>query len=308
MSGLGKSRLCTELFAYLEQRPEPFSLGARGDKDWCSLRRRDPLLGTRRDTRSAGTPPTSGAVLDRRASGAGEADRAWLLGRLAPLVGVPWSLLRRRRARFCSAAERTTVLVFEDLRIPLCFVEHPRRVAGGRRRRSLHRAAGALRSGGRPSVECRNSRNGSLFAGLTDTEAQLVAALLERGVGRAAGRVQREPTRAPAATRCTRRCRAPAPEAESASGAGVGVVSPHASTPCPQSGRACCRTPRCRNRTRCCGYGALDAEALYVTQATDVAPEGEHEYGFCTARCAAAARFHVPPAPGCRRMDRGEGG
>ncbi len=194
--GVGKSRLCTELFAYLEQRPGlvrwrqgrclPYGEGilfwALGEivKAECGILESD-------------TPAQAAAKLDRTI-GADETDRAWLLGRLAPLVGVPAEPVAQEESfaawrRFCEglAAERTTVLVFEDLHwgdpALLAFVEHLAEWAEGVPLLLLCTARPELYER-RPTFgsNARNAQRINL-AGLTDTEtAQLVAALLERAV------------------------------------------------------------------------------------------------------------------------------
>jgi len=89
--GVGKSRLCAELFAYVEEqsglvrwrqgRCLPYGEGilfwALGEivKAECGILESD-------------TPAQAAAKLERTGP-AGDADRAWLLARLAPLVGAP---------------------------------------------------------------------------------------------------------------------------------------------------------------------------------------------------------------------------
>ncbi len=121
-------------------------------------------------------------------------ERAWLLARLAPLVGAPAEPSSQEESfaawrRFCEslAAERTTVLVFEDLHWAdpalLAFLEHLADWAEGvpllllcTARPELYERHATF------GVDARNAQRINL-APLTDTEtAQLVSALLERAV------------------------------------------------------------------------------------------------------------------------------
>jgi class 3 adenylate cyclase/tetratricopeptide (TPR) repeat protein len=194
--GVGKSRLCTELLGYLEERPGlvrwrqgrclPYGEGivfwALGEivKAECGILESD-------------TPAQAAAKLER-AVAEGDPDRAWLLARLAPLVGAPAEPAAQDESfaawrRFCEgiAAERTTVLVFEDLHWAdpalLAFLEHLADWAEGVPLLVLCTA--------RPELYERhpnfgaNARNGQRInlAPLSNAEtAQLVSALLERAV------------------------------------------------------------------------------------------------------------------------------
>jgi class 3 adenylate cyclase/tetratricopeptide (TPR) repeat protein len=194
--GVGKSRLCTELFAYLEQRPGlvrwrqgrclPYGDGilfwALGEivKAECGILESD-------------TPAQAATKLDQTVA-EDVADRAWLLGRLAPLVGVPAEPVAQEESfaawrRFCEclAAERTTVLVFEDLHWAdsslLAFLEHLADWAEGVPLLLLCTARPELYE--RHPTFGANARNAHRvnLAPLTDPEtAQLVSALLERTV------------------------------------------------------------------------------------------------------------------------------
>jgi class 3 adenylate cyclase/predicted ATPase len=135
--GVGKSRLCAELFQYIEERPglvrwrqgrclpygEGIAYWALGEivKAECGILESDP--------------PEQAASKLERALPADDPDRAWLLARLAPLVGAGGepaaqeeSFTAWRRFLGSWAAERETVLVFEDLHWAdaalLSFLEH----------------------------------------------------------------------------------------------------------------------------------------------------------------------------------------
>ena len=136
--GVGKSRLCAELFDHLEDRPGltrwrqgrclPYGDGiafwALGEivKAECGILESD-------------SPEEAEAKLEQ-ALPADDPDCAWLKARLAPLVGAPARAGRAggvvRRLAACSRALRrrrgTTVLVFEDLHWAdealLAFLEH----------------------------------------------------------------------------------------------------------------------------------------------------------------------------------------
>lgn len=122
--GVGKSRLCAELFAHIEQRPgltrwrqgrclpygEGIAFWALGEvvKAECGILESD-------------SPQEAEAKLARAVPEA-EPDRPWLLARLAPLVGAPSqpasqeeSFTAWRRFFESLAAGRETVLLFEDL-------------------------------------------------------------------------------------------------------------------------------------------------------------------------------------------------
>jgi class 3 adenylate cyclase len=135
--GVGKSRLCAELFQYIEERPglvrwrqgrclpygEGIAFWALGEivKAECGILESDP--------------PEQAASKLERALPADDPDRAWLMARLAPLVGAGGepaaqeeSFTAWRRFLGSWAAERETVLVFEDLHWAdaalLSFLEH----------------------------------------------------------------------------------------------------------------------------------------------------------------------------------------
>jgi predicted ATPase/class 3 adenylate cyclase len=134
--GVGKSRLCAELFQHIEQSPDviwrqgrclPYGEGiafwALGEvvKAECGILESD-------------SPTEAAAKLDR-ALPADDPDRAWLKARLAPLVGAPAEPASQEESytawrRFLeSLAERgPTVLCFEDLHWAdaafLSFLEH----------------------------------------------------------------------------------------------------------------------------------------------------------------------------------------
>ncbi len=194
--GVGKSRLCAELLTYVEERPglvrwrqgrclpygDGISFWALGEivKAECGILETD-------------TPAQAATKLER-AVGEDETDRAWLLGRLAPLVGVPAEPVAQGESfaawrRFCEslAAERTTVLVFEDLHWAdpalLAFLEHLADWGEGVPLLLLCTARPELYE--RHPTFGANARNAQRInlAPLTDAEtAQLVSALLERAV------------------------------------------------------------------------------------------------------------------------------
>jgi class 3 adenylate cyclase/tetratricopeptide (TPR) repeat protein len=195
--GVGKSRLCAELFAHVEQRPgltrwrqgrclpygEGIAFWALGEivKAECGILESD-------------SPQEAEAKL-ARAVPESEPDRAWLLARLAPLVGVPASEPASQEEsftawrRFCEglAADGRAVLVFEDLHWAdpalLSFLEHLADWAEGvplvllcTARPELHEQHPGWAGG------LRNATTINL-APLSDQEtAQLVSSLLERAV------------------------------------------------------------------------------------------------------------------------------
>ena len=135
--GVGKSRLCAELFGYIEDRPglvrwrqgrclpygEGIAFWALGEvvKAECGILESD-------------SADEAAAKLERALPADGQ-DRDWLRARLAPLVGAPAdpvaqeeSFAPGRRYRELWAEERETVLVFEDLHWAdsafLSFLEH----------------------------------------------------------------------------------------------------------------------------------------------------------------------------------------
>jgi class 3 adenylate cyclase/tetratricopeptide (TPR) repeat protein len=194
--GVGKSRLCAELLTDLDGRPDltrwrqgrclPYGDGisfwALGEivKSECGILESD-------------TPAQAAAKLDERIP-ENDPERVWLLARLAPLVGAPAEPASQEESfaawrRFCEslAAERTTVLVFEDLHWAdpalLAFLEHLADWAEGvpllllcTARPELYERHAAF------GADARNAQRINL-APLSDTEtAELVAALLERAV------------------------------------------------------------------------------------------------------------------------------
>ena len=135
--GVGKSRLCAELFGYIEDRPglvrwrqgrclpygEGIAFWALGEivKAECAILDSDP--------------PEQAAAKLEQALPIDDPDRPWLLARLLPLVGAGGepasqeeSFTAWRRFLESLAASRETVLVFEDLHWAdpalLSFVEH----------------------------------------------------------------------------------------------------------------------------------------------------------------------------------------
>ena len=194
--GVGKSRLCAELLGYVEEQPalvrwrqgrclpygDGISFWALGEivKAECGILESD-------------TPAQAAAKLEQ-AVPEGDPDRAWLLARLAPLVGAPAEAAAQEESfaswrRFCEglAAERTTVLVFEDLHWAdaalLAFLELLADWAEGVPLLILCTARPELYER-HPTfgASARNAQRVNL-APLTDAEtAQLVSALLERTV------------------------------------------------------------------------------------------------------------------------------
>ena len=135
--GVGKSRMVAELLRHIDAGPDlvrwrqgrclPYGDGiafwALGEivKAECGILESD-------------TPAEAAAKLDLAVI-EGDSERAWLLARLGPLVGVPGDPVGQEESfaawrRFCEglAAQRTTVLVFEDLHWAdpalLGFLEH----------------------------------------------------------------------------------------------------------------------------------------------------------------------------------------
>jgi class 3 adenylate cyclase/tetratricopeptide (TPR) repeat protein len=194
--GVGKSRLCAELLAYLDERPglvrwrqgrclpygEGISFWALGEivKAECGVLESD-------------TPEQAATKLERVVA-EDDPDRAWLLARLAPLVGAPAEPAGQEESfaawrRFCEslATERPTVLLFEDLHWAdpalLAFLEHLGDWAEGVPLLLLCTARPELYE--RHPTFGANARNGQRvnLAPLSDAEtAQLVSALLERTV------------------------------------------------------------------------------------------------------------------------------
>ena len=194
--GVGKSRLCMELFAYLEDRPglvrwrqgrclpygDGISFWALGEivKAECGILETD-------------SPEQAAAKLER-AVPEHEADRAWLLARLAPLVGAGGeaaaqdeSFTAWRRFLESLAADGPAVLVFEDLHWAdpalLSFLEHLADWAEGvpllvlcTARPELYEQHPAF------GAHARNGHRINLAPLTRDETSQLVAALLERAV------------------------------------------------------------------------------------------------------------------------------
>jgi predicted ATPase/class 3 adenylate cyclase len=195
--GVGKSRLCAELFGYIEDRPgqlvrwrqgrclpygEGIAFWALGEivKAECGILESD-------------SPDEAEAKLDR-ALPANEQDLAWLKARLAPLVGAPAEAASQEESftawrRFLEAlsAQGPTVLVVEDLHWAddalLAFLEHLADWSQGvpvlilcTARPELHEQHPAWAAG------LRNATTINL-APLSDEEtARLIGSLLERAV------------------------------------------------------------------------------------------------------------------------------
>ncbi len=194
--GVGKSRLCAELLRQIDATPElvrwrqgrclPYGDGiafwALGEivKAECGILESD-------------TPAQAATKLEL-AVAEDEGDRSWLLARLAPLVGAPAEPVAQEESfaawrRFCEslAAERTTVLVFEDLHWAdpslLGFLEHLADWAEGVPLLLLCTARPELYE--RHPTFGANARNAQRInlAPLSDAEtAQLVSTLLDRAV------------------------------------------------------------------------------------------------------------------------------
>jgi class 3 adenylate cyclase/tetratricopeptide (TPR) repeat protein len=194
--GVGKSRLCAELLRQVDATPElvrwrqgrclPYGDGiafwALGEivKAECGILESD-------------TPGQAATKLER-AVVEDDADRSWVLARLAPLVGAPAEPAAQQES-FAAwrgfferlAAERTTVLVFEDLHwgdpALLAFLEHLAEWAEGVPLLLLCTARPELYER-HPTfgASARNAQRVNL-APLSDADtAQLVSALLEQSV------------------------------------------------------------------------------------------------------------------------------
>jgi class 3 adenylate cyclase/tetratricopeptide (TPR) repeat protein len=194
--GVGKSRLCAELLTHVDGQPgltrwrqgrclpygDGISFWALGEivKSECGILESD-------------TPSQAASKLEQTIP-EDDPERAWLLARLAPLVGAPAEPSSQEESfaawrRFCEglAAERTTVLVFEDLHWAdpalLAFLEHLADWAEGvpllllcTARPELYERHATF------GVDARNAHRINL-APLSDTETgRLVSALLERAV------------------------------------------------------------------------------------------------------------------------------
>jgi class 3 adenylate cyclase/tetratricopeptide (TPR) repeat protein len=194
--GVGKSRLCAELFSYIEDRPgivrwrqgrclpygEGIAFWALGEivKAECGILESDSHEGAKRKLEQ---------TLPR-----GDPDLAWLGARLAPLVGLPSeptsqeeSFAAWRRVLENWAEGRETVLVFEDLHWAdealLAFLEHLAEWAEGVPLLLLCTARPELYEQ-HPGfgTHARNAQRINLPR-LTDEEtARLVSTLLERAV------------------------------------------------------------------------------------------------------------------------------
>jgi class 3 adenylate cyclase/tetratricopeptide (TPR) repeat protein len=194
--GVGKSRLCAELFSYIDERPElitwrqgrclPYGEGiafwALGEivKAECGILESD-------------SPEQAQAKLERALPEA-EQDLPWLKARLAPLVGAGGepasqeeSFTAWRRFLDALAAQGPTVLVFEDLHWAdealLAFLEHLADWSEGVPLMLLCTARPELYEQ-HPGfgVNARNAQRINLPP-LTDEEtARLVASLLERSL------------------------------------------------------------------------------------------------------------------------------
>jgi class 3 adenylate cyclase/tetratricopeptide (TPR) repeat protein len=194
--GVGKTRLCTELFRYIEQRPglvrwrqgrclpygEGIAFWALGEivKAECGILESD-------------SPEEALSKLDRAIS-QHEPDRAWLKARLAPLVGAGGepaaqeeSFTAWRRFLEGLAAQNPTVLVVDDLHWAdepmLAFLEHLAEWSTGvpllllcTARPELHEKRSAWGTG------VRNAQTINLAPLSDDETATLIALLLQRTV------------------------------------------------------------------------------------------------------------------------------
>jgi len=194
--GVGKSRMCAELLRHVDAQPDlvrwrqgrclPYGDGiafwALGEivKAECGILESDMTS-------------DAAAKLEQTVPET-DTERAWLLARLAPLVGAPAEPVAQQEAfaawrRFCEglAAERMTVLVFEDLHWAdpalLAFLEHLADWAEGvpllllcTTRPELYEQHATF------GANARNAQRINL-APLSDGEtAQLVSALLQQAV------------------------------------------------------------------------------------------------------------------------------
>ena len=194
--GVGKTRLCAELFAYIEQRPglvrwrqgrclpygEAIAFWALGEivKAECGILESD-------------SPEQASAKLDE-AIPEHEPDRAWLKARLAPLVGAGGEAAAQEESftawrRFLEglAAQNPTVLVVDDLHWAdepmLAFLEHLADWSAGvplfllcTARPELHEKHPTWAAG------VRNAQTINLAPLSDDETATLVALLLKRTV------------------------------------------------------------------------------------------------------------------------------
>jgi class 3 adenylate cyclase len=135
--GVGKSRLCAELFSYLEDRPglvrwrQGRCLPYREGIAFWAL---GEIVKAEYGILESDSSAEAEAKLERALPG-DDPDRAWLKARLAPLVGMPAEPAAReesfaawRRSIESWAETRETVLVFEDMHWAddalLSFLEH----------------------------------------------------------------------------------------------------------------------------------------------------------------------------------------
>ncbi len=194
--GVGKSRLCTELFQYIEERPglvrwrqgrclpygEGIAFWALGEivKAECGILETD-------------SPQEAAAKLER-ALPADDPDRPWLKARLAALVGAPAEPAAQEESftawrRFCEslAADGPAVLVFEDLHWAdpalLAFLEHLADWAEGVPLLVLCTARPELQEQHATWAAGLRNANTINLAPLTDEETgRLIGSLLERVV------------------------------------------------------------------------------------------------------------------------------
>ncbi|MEJ7790741.1 MAG: adenylate/guanylate cyclase domain-containing protein [Gaiellaceae bacterium] len=194
--GVGKSRLCAELFAYIEERPglvrwrqgrclpygEGIAFWALGEivKAECGILESD-------------SSEEAAAKLEQ-ALPAEDPDRAWLQARLAPLVGAGGEPASQEESftawrRFCEslASERPAVLVFEDLHWAdealLSFLEHLADWSEGVPLLLLCTARPELQEG-HPTwaAGLRNAQTINLGPLSDEETARLIFTLLERAV------------------------------------------------------------------------------------------------------------------------------
>jgi class 3 adenylate cyclase len=194
--GVGKSRLCAELFSYIEERPgltrwrqgrclpygEGIAFWALGEvvKAECGILESDS--------------PAEAASKLERALPEDDPDRVWLKARLAPLVGAPAeaaaqeeSFTAWRRFLEALATQGPTVLLFEDLHWAdtalLSFLEHLADWAQGVPLLLLCTARPELQEQ-HPSwaAGLRNATTINLGPLSEEETARLIASLLERAV------------------------------------------------------------------------------------------------------------------------------
>ena len=192
--GVGKSRLCAELFRHVDERPEliswrqgrclPYGEGiafwALGEivKAECGILESDSPARPRRSSSAA-------AADDRGARLAAGAARAAARGRSGEPGRQEESFAAWRRSAKRSPPTGPAVLVFEDLHWAdaalLEFLEHTCRLGRGRAAaRALHGPAGAVRAASDLGRGTRNAHRINLSPLPTTETARLVAALLEQ--------------------------------------------------------------------------------------------------------------------------------